>query len=85
MILPRFQNSPEKLIPVAMAFIAVGMSILVIGIAWPHLSPPVPHNGIDWNDFTRGFMYGLAIAMEVAGVVIAITAATAAAKKRKAL
>jgi hypothetical protein len=74
------------MIPVAMAFVAVGMSILVIGIVWPHFSPSlsVPHPATDWNDFFRGPMFGIAIAMEITGVVIAMVAA-AAAKKRKPL
>jgi hypothetical protein len=83
MILRNLQNSPEKMIPVAMSMIVVGLSILIIGITWPHFSPPVPHAGTDWNDFARGFLYGLAIALETAGVALAAKAA--AAKKRKAL
>jgi hypothetical protein len=82
MILRNLQNSPEKSIPVAMTLIVVGLSILMIGIAWPRFSPPVPHMGTDWNDFAHGFLIGLAIALEIGGVVLAISAA---AKKRKAL
>jgi hypothetical protein len=85
MILRRFQNAPEKLMPVAMTFIAVGLSILTIGIAWPRFSPSVPHLGTDWNDFFRGFMYGLAITLEAAGVVFAVSAARAGSKRRKTL
>jgi hypothetical protein len=81
MILRSLQKSPEKMVPVAMALIVVGLSILLIGIAWPRLSPSVPHIGTDWNDFAHGFLIGLAIAIEACGVVIA---ASAAAKKRKA-
>jgi hypothetical protein len=82
MILRNLQKSPEKMIPVAMAFIVVGLSFLLIGIAWPRLSPSGPHMGTDWNDFFRGLIFGLAIALESGGVVIA---ASAAAKKRKPL
>lgn len=84
MIFSNLKNSPEKLLPVAMAMIAVGLSILTIGIAWPRFSPSLPHMGTDWNDFARGFIYGLAIALEASGLVLAVFAA-AAAKKRKAL
>jgi hypothetical protein len=83
MIRRALRNSPEKMIPVAMTFIVVGLTILMIGIAWPRFSPSVPHLGADWNDFFRGFLFGLAITLEAAGVVLAIAAATA--KKRKAL
>jgi hypothetical protein len=85
MILRNLQKSPEKMIPVAMAFIVVGMSILIIGITWPRFSPPGPHMGTDWNDFFRGLMFGIAIALEVVGVVFAATAAAAALKKRNEL
>jgi hypothetical protein len=81
MILRNLQNSPEKMIPVAMAFVVVGLSILTIGIAWPRFIPPVAHSGTDWNDFFRGLLFGIAIAMEITGVVIATSAAVA--KKRK--
>ena len=56
----------------------------------PRIPPPPnqtttrPPPGTDWNDFARGFLFILAIALETAGVVLAATAA-AAAKKRKAL
>ena len=85
MILRNLQKSPEKMIPVAMAFIVVGLSILTIGIAWPRFSPAVSHAGTDWNDFLRGLMFGIAIAMEIVGVVFAATAASAAFKKRRDL
>jgi hypothetical protein len=81
MILRNLQNSPEKMIPVAMAFVVVGLSILTIGIAWPRFIPPVAHTGTDWNDFFRGLLFGIAIAMEITGVVIATSAAVA--RKRK--
>ncbi len=79
MILRNLQKSPEKMIPVAMTFVVVGMSILTIGIVWPHFSPSIPHQGTDWNGFFRGAIFGIAIAIEVVGVVLA---ASAAAKKR---
>ena len=82
MILRNLQKAPKKMIPVAMTFIVVGMSILTIGTVWPHFSPSIPRQGTDWNDFFRGVIFGIAIAMEVVGVVLA---ATAAANKRKPL
>jgi len=82
MILSKLQNSPEKMIPIAMALIAVGMAMTTVGIVWPRLSPSLPHPGTDWNDFFRGVVFGIAIVLEIAGLVIAVQAA--AAKKRKA-
>jgi hypothetical protein len=82
MILRKLENSPEKMIPVAMAFIVVGLSLLTIGVTWLRVSPSIPHLGTDWNDFFRGVIFGIAIVLEIAGVVLATKAA--AAKNRKA-
>jgi MFS superfamily sulfate permease-like transporter len=84
MIFEKLKDSPEKMVPVTMAFIVVGLSILMIGLGWPRFFPPVPHTGTDWSDFFRGVLFGIAIALEVTGVVLAATAA-AAARKRSAL
>jgi hypothetical protein len=83
MILRKLENSPEKMIPVAMAFIVVGLSMTVIGIAWSRIAPSLPHPGTDWNDFFRGVIFGIAIVLEIAGVGLAAKAA--AARNRKAL
>ena len=82
MFLRRLENSPEKMIPAAMALIVVGLSLLTIGITWLRVSPSIPHLGTDWNDFFRGMIFGIAIVLEIAGVVLATKAA--AAKNRKA-
>ncbi len=82
MILRKLQESPEEAIPTAMAFIVVGLSMTVIGIAWSRLSPSLPHPGTDWSDFFRGVILGIAIVLEIAGVALA---AKAAAAKRKAV
>jgi len=83
MIFRKLENSPEKMIPVAMAFIVAGLSLLTIGVTWPRISPPLPHPGTDWKDFVRGVICGIAIALETFGVVIAAKAAVA--KKHNAL
>jgi len=77
MILRRFEDSREKTIPAAMALIVVGLSLLTIGITWLRVSPSIPRLGPDWNDFFRGMIFGLAIVLEVAGVVLATKAAAA--------
>ena len=82
MILSKLENAPEKKIPVAMALIAVGLSMTAIGITGRDLAPSAPHLGTDWNDFFRGAILGFAIVLEIAGVAIAASAA--AAKKRQA-
>jgi hypothetical protein len=83
MIFRKLEDSPEKMIPVAMAFIVAGLSLLTIGVTWPRISTPLPHPGTDWNDFFRGVTFGIAIALETFGVVIAAKAAVA--KKHNAL
>jgi hypothetical protein len=76
MILRKLQNAPEKSIPVAMMFIAVGMMIIVVATVWH--TPILPASrGTDWNDFLRGFMLGLAIVFEIFGLVLALNAARA--------
>ncbi|MEI9970312.1 MAG: hypothetical protein WDM87_17475 [Terracidiphilus sp.] len=82
MIVSKLESSPEKKIPVAMALIAVGLSMTAIGISWSRFAPSVPHSGSDWNDFFRGAIFGVAIVLEIAGVAIAASAA--AVKKRQA-
>lgn len=76
MILRKLQSSPEKMIPVAMMFVSVGMMLLVLGIVW---HKPLIHSapGTDWNDFLRGFALGIAIVFEITGLAIALAAARA--------
>ncbi len=80
MILRKLQESPEKMVPVAMALVVAGLSILMIGINWPQFSTPFPHRGTDWNDFFRGALFGSSLVLEIAGVALAAKAA--ALKKR---
>ena len=82
MILRKLQNDPAKMTSMAMAFIAIGLSLITIGITWPKVSPLLVRAGTDWNDFVHGAIFGFAIVLEIAGVAIAASAA--AAKKRQA-
>jgi hypothetical protein len=81
MILRVFNDDPKRMIPVAMALVVMGLSMVTIGINWPQSSLPPVHAGTDWNDFFRGAMFGIAIALEICGVALA---AKAAALKRRA-
>jgi hypothetical protein len=81
MLLRTLQNSPAKTIPLAMALIAVGISCLLFGIAWPAFSHAFTHLGNESSDFIHGLFFGISIALELAGVALAATAAAAAAKK----
>jgi len=79
MLLNKLQKSPEKMVPVGVMLLTTGLMILVIGIFWPQ-SPFLAHLEPDWNDFLRGFLFGIAIVLETLSVVILVTAA---ANKRK--
>lgn len=84
-IVRNLQDSPQRAIPVAKTLVVVGLSFLLIGIAWPRFLPPIAHLGINLNDFLRGLMFGLGIALEVCGVVIAASAAAVATKRKNSL
>ncbi|MGA3262682.1 MAG: hypothetical protein ABSC47_01400 [Terracidiphilus sp.] len=81
MLLNKLQESPAKAVSVGMICVTAGLMMIIIGACWPRI-PFLAHIWPDWNDFLRGFVFGIAIALEITGVVIN---ATAAANKRKAL
>jgi len=70
MILSKFQDSPERKIPIAMALVTTGLMTIVVCIAWPRSPLLVAHLGTNWNDFWRGVILGIALVMEIAGLVI---------------
>lgn len=80
MILRALKCDPERMIPAAMALVVAGLSIVMIGVNWPRLSPSLPHPGTDWSDFFRGAIFGFGLVLEIAGVALAAKAA--ATKKR---
>ncbi len=82
MILRRLQNSPEKMVPVAMALVTSGLMMIVVGIVWPVHSIPVAHGDTNWSDFFRGVTFGFGIVMELTGAVIASAAVRAKAARR---
>jgi hypothetical protein len=81
MILGKLQISPAKSVPVAMALLVTGLTLLMLGIAWPRFAFPVAYLGTDWSDFLRGVLYGLSIVLEISGLVVALTAVPATARK----
>jgi hypothetical protein len=82
MILSRLQNSPEKMIPVAMALVTAGLMIIVVGLVWPIHTLPVAHGATNWSDFSRGFTFGFGIVVELTGVVIASATVRAKAARK---
>jgi hypothetical protein len=82
MILSKVQDSPQKAVPLAMMLVVAGLSLIVVATVWPRFAPSLIFFGHDWGDFVQGFLYGVAIAMEIMGVAIAAAAAVAA-KARK--
>jgi len=69
MFLEKLQASPSKIVPIAMALLIAGMAVLVVPTVLPHI-PFVANLGVNWNDFLRGFSYGLAITLEIGAVII---------------
>jgi hypothetical protein len=68
------------MVPLAMMFTTLGLMLIVIGVVWSR-TPLLA--GLSWpisNDFLRGFLFGFALVLEIAGVAMA---AQAAALKRK--
>jgi hypothetical protein len=82
MILRKLQNSPEKLAPVAMLLLTAGLLILATGISWPIFSFQT-RLGTNLDDFLHGFTIGIAIALEIGAVVLAIAMAVFRANKAK--
>ena len=81
MLLKKLKESPEKMVSFGMMLVTIGLMLIVLGVLWPKL-PFLANLWPTWNDFLRGFVFGFAISLEIAGVVIN---ATAAQNKRKAL
>jgi hypothetical protein len=44
-----------------MRAIPIAMSFLAISVVWPQIIHPASHVGVDWSDFVRGAIFGLAI------------------------
>jgi hypothetical protein len=82
MILRKIQDSPQKAVPLAMMLVVAGLSLIVLATVWLRFTPSFIFAGHDYGDFVHGFLYGVAIAMEIMGAAIAAAAAVAA-KARK--
>jgi hypothetical protein len=81
MLFRALEDDPQKIIPVAMALIVIGLSCLLFGLAWPTFSHVFPNLGTGSRDFIHGLFFGIAIVLEIGGVVLATSATAAAAKK----
>ena len=78
------QRSAVAKIPVAMALLAGGLMLMGVSIAWWKSAFSLGHLGPGGNDFARGFLVGLAIVMEVAALVVALSAVAAQKKAAEA-
>jgi hypothetical protein len=81
MLLNKLQETPAKAVAVGISLFTVGSMMNILGLCWPRISF-LAHLWPGRNDVLRGFDYGIASVLVIAGVVIN---ATAAANKRKAL
>jgi hypothetical protein len=61
-------------VPVAMMFVTIGLMLMVVGVVWSGASSPSVHTALLSHDFLRGFLIGVAIVLEIVGVVIAASA-----------
>lgn len=69
-------QSPKTAVPVGMALLVLGLClnpILLVSTRNLHLA----HMGPDMADFWRGFMVGLGIVLEIAGIVVMLPAVIA--------
>lgn len=82
MIAGNLKESSARIVSIAMLFTSVGLVLLVFGILWPKLPFLATLVAPDWNDFVHGFVIGVALALEIGGVVMG---AAALARKRKEL
>jgi hypothetical protein len=67
-------------VSMAMVFVTIGLMLIVVGVAWPTPSSPSAHSGLNPHDSLRGFLFSIAIVLEIVGVVIAASAARAVRK-----
>lgn len=75
------KSAPANRVPIAMAFVSIGMVLTVCGITQSGFVGHSAQTASDVHHFLRGACYGLGISFEIAGLIIAITAATARQKK----
>ena len=79
MLLKKLQ-SPRTAVPVGMALVVLGLClnpILFVATRNLHL----PHMGADAADFWRGFMVGVGIALEIAGILVMLPAVVASKRQ----
>lgn len=67
-------------VSVAMMLVTIGLMLIVVGVVGPTPSSLSSHTGLIPYDFLRGFLFGFAIVLEIAGVVTAASAARVARK-----
>lgn len=73
-------RSPKS-VPVALAFLVVGLLMVTCTVEWRALFTPLLHLTPDLDDFARGFCIGLGLAFEVSALVALVTHMRAREKK----
>lgn len=68
-------------VPVAMAFIAFGLTLIAASLALPHSATLNARYSPDTVDFLRGLLIGIAVALEIVGLSALVPAL--AAKRQK--
>lgn len=77
MILDRLQ-SKKLAVSTAMTFIVIGLMLVAVSVAVPHIASLRAHYAKDTLDFVQGLFIGIAIALEIMGISALIPALAAA-------
>lgn len=80
-MLLRYLHRDKLAVPAAMSFVVIGLLIIVVALAAPHLFAAWVSK--DNLDFVRGFLIGLAIVLEIVGLFALVPALAAARDKQR--
>ncbi len=78
----RKQRSARVAVPIGMSLIVCGLSLNSISLLVARAAH-TPHGGQGMSDFLHGFLMGLGIALEIAGLVVMLTAARCATRPER--
>lgn len=80
-MLLRYLHRDKLAVPAAMSFVVIGLLMVVVALAAPHLFAAQASKNT--FDFARGFLIGLAIALEIVGISALVPALAAARDKQR--
>lgn len=83
-MLMRKLQSPRVAVPVGMALTVCGLSLNSISLLVGRMAHPLLHSSPEMNDFFRGFLIGIGIALEIGGIVVMLLSMCAGKKRGEA-